>query len=126
MIEISNVTKTYNPKKSNAFTALKNVSLTINDGEMIAIIGKSGAGTSSDTSSEPASSTPATLIAQQALHGRGYVGSSDSRGDKRGHRYQKKKQFFQYLPAPSQNQRGSAFCPKFPKNLHNPLENFTE
>lgn len=58
MIEISNVTKTYNPKKSNAFTALKNVSLTINDGEMIAIIGKSGAGTSSDTSSEPASSTP--------------------------------------------------------------------
>lgn len=46
MIEISNVTKTYNPKKSNAFTALKNVSLTINDGEMIAIIGKSGAGKS--------------------------------------------------------------------------------
>ena len=46
MIEISNVTKTYNPKKSNEFTALKNVSLAINDGEMAAIIGKSGAGKS--------------------------------------------------------------------------------
>ena len=46
MIEISNVTKTYNPKKSNEFTALKNVTLTINDGEMAAIIGKSGAGKS--------------------------------------------------------------------------------
>lgn len=46
MIEISNVTKTYNPKKSNEFTALKNISLVINDGEMAAIIGKSGAGKS--------------------------------------------------------------------------------
>ena len=46
MIEIKNVYKTYNLGKANAFTALKDVSLTINDGEMVAIIGKSGAGKS--------------------------------------------------------------------------------
>ena len=46
MINIENLTKTYNYKKSNAFTALKDVSLKIDDGEMVAIIGKSGAGKS--------------------------------------------------------------------------------
>lgn len=46
MIEIKNLTKTYNYKKSNAFTALKDISLKIDDGEMVAIIGKSGAGKS--------------------------------------------------------------------------------
>ncbi|MBR2175328.1 MAG: ABC transporter ATP-binding protein [Clostridia bacterium] len=46
MIEIKNLTKTYNYKKSNAFVALKDVSLKIDDGELVAIIGKSGAGKS--------------------------------------------------------------------------------
>ena len=46
MIEIKNVYKSYNLGKANAFTALKDVSLTIRDGEMVAIIGKSGAGKS--------------------------------------------------------------------------------
>lgn len=46
MIEITNITKTYNYKKSNAFTALHNVSLKIESGEMVAIVGKSGAGKS--------------------------------------------------------------------------------
>ncbi len=46
MIEIKNLTKTYNYKKSNAFTALKDISLEIEDGEMLAIVGKSGAGKS--------------------------------------------------------------------------------
>lgn len=46
MIEIKNLTKTYNYKKPNAFTALTDVSLTVDDGEMLAIIGKSGAGKS--------------------------------------------------------------------------------
>ena len=46
MIEIKNLTKTYNYKKSNAFTALKDISLRIEDGEMLAIVGKSGAGKS--------------------------------------------------------------------------------
>ena len=46
MIELNNIDKTYNKGKSNEFQALKDVSLTIEDGEMVAIIGKSGAGKS--------------------------------------------------------------------------------
>ena len=46
MIEIKNIHKTYNLGKTNAFEALKDVSLTIKEGEMVAIIGKSGAGKS--------------------------------------------------------------------------------
>ncbi len=46
MIKIDNLTKTYNYKKANAFTALTDVSLTVEDCEMLAIIGKSGAGKS--------------------------------------------------------------------------------
>ena len=46
MLKVENLTKTYNYKKSNAFTALKDVSLEVEDGEMLAIIGKSGAGKS--------------------------------------------------------------------------------
>ncbi|MDR2336768.1 MAG: ABC transporter ATP-binding protein [Candidatus Nomurabacteria bacterium] len=45
IISIKNLTKTYG-KKSNAFTALKNVSLDIKAGESVAIIGKSGSGKS--------------------------------------------------------------------------------
>lgn len=44
MIKISNITKKYNPKKSNEFEALHGVSCEINDGELVAVIGKSGAG----------------------------------------------------------------------------------
>ena len=46
MIEIKNLYKTYNYGKPNAFEALKDVSLTINDVAVVAIIGKSGAGKS--------------------------------------------------------------------------------
>lgn len=45
MIEVKNITKTYG-KKSNAFRALDNVSLTIPDGASVAILGKSGSGKS--------------------------------------------------------------------------------
>ncbi len=44
MIKINNLTKTYNYKKSNAFEALKNISISINDGELISIVGSSGSG----------------------------------------------------------------------------------
>ncbi len=46
MIEIKNINKTYNIGKGNAYQALYDVSFKVDDGEMIAIIGKSGAGKS--------------------------------------------------------------------------------
>lgn len=46
MIEIKNITKTYNAGSDNAFQALKDVSFTINDGEFVAIMGPSGSGKS--------------------------------------------------------------------------------
>lgn len=45
MIDVKNITKTYG-KKKNAFTALKNVSLTIPSNTSVAILGKSGSGKS--------------------------------------------------------------------------------
>ena len=45
MIELQNITKDFNSKKENIH-AVKDVSLTINDGEIFGIIGFSGAGKS--------------------------------------------------------------------------------
>ena len=45
MIEVKNLTKIYG-KKANVFTALDDVSLTIEDGASVAIVGKSGSGKS--------------------------------------------------------------------------------
>lgn len=46
MIKLSQVTKEYNLGKTNQLTALDSISLEIQDGEMLAIIGRSGAGKS--------------------------------------------------------------------------------
>ncbi|MFT3951868.1 MAG: ABC transporter ATP-binding protein [Oscillospiraceae bacterium] len=46
MVELKDVRKIYNPKKTNEFEALKGVSMQIQDGELVAVIGKSGAGKS--------------------------------------------------------------------------------
>lgn len=46
MIQLEHITKIYNMQDSNACRALNDVSLCIEDGEMVAIIGKSGAGKS--------------------------------------------------------------------------------
>ena len=46
MIQLKDIVKIYNPKRSNEFEALHKVSATIEDGEMVAVIGKSGAGKS--------------------------------------------------------------------------------
>ena len=46
MVKIKNVTKIYNHKRSNEFEALHSVSAEIQDGELVAIIGRSGAGKS--------------------------------------------------------------------------------
>ena len=46
MIQLKNIVKIYNPKKANEFEALHGISAEIEDGEMVAVIGKSGAGKS--------------------------------------------------------------------------------
>ena len=44
MVTLTNIKKVYNPKKANEFEALHGVSAEIKDGELVAIIGTSGAG----------------------------------------------------------------------------------
>ena len=46
MIELTDIKKIYNKGSANEFEALKNISSSVDDGEMIAVIGKSGAGKS--------------------------------------------------------------------------------
>ena len=46
MLEIRNISKTFNPGTINEKRALKNVSLTLNDGDFVTVIGGNGAGKS--------------------------------------------------------------------------------
>ena len=46
MIKLNEIKKVYNVGKSNEFVALNDISLSVDNGELVAIIGKSGAGKS--------------------------------------------------------------------------------
>lgn len=46
MLEINNISKTFNPGTVNAKLALEGLSLKVNDGDFITIIGANGAGKS--------------------------------------------------------------------------------
>lgn len=46
MLKLDKIIKTYNKGKNNAFEALHGISLTVESGEMVAIVGTSGAGKS--------------------------------------------------------------------------------
>ena len=49
VIKLINIEKSYNAGKLNEFHVLKGISAEIKDGELVAIVGKSGAGTVSYT-----------------------------------------------------------------------------
>ena len=46
MLELNNVSKTFNPGTINAKTALSGLNLTLNDGDFVTVIGGNGAGKS--------------------------------------------------------------------------------
>ena len=46
MLELKNICKTFNPGTINAKTALNGLSLTLNDGDFVTVIGGNGAGKS--------------------------------------------------------------------------------
>ena len=46
MLEIKNISKTFNPGTVNEKTALNGLSLTLNDGDFVTVIGGNGAGKS--------------------------------------------------------------------------------
>ena len=46
MLELRNISKTFNPNTINAKTALDNLNLTLNDGDFVTVIGGNGAGKS--------------------------------------------------------------------------------
>lgn len=46
MIIVKNLTKTYNKGKSNQFNAIENITFSVDDNELVAIVGTSGAGKS--------------------------------------------------------------------------------
>lgn len=46
MLEVKNIYKTFNPGTINMKTALRDVSLTLNDGDFVTVIGGNGAGKS--------------------------------------------------------------------------------
>ena len=46
MLELKNISKTFHPGTVNAKTALRDLSLTLNDGDFVTVIGGNGAGKS--------------------------------------------------------------------------------
>ena len=46
MLEVKNISKTFNPGTINEKNALRGVSLTLNDGDFVTVIGGNGAGKS--------------------------------------------------------------------------------
>ena len=46
MLEVKNISKTFNPGTINEKKALRGVSLTLNDGDFVTVIGGNGAGKS--------------------------------------------------------------------------------
>ena len=88
MLEIKNISKTFNPGTVNQKTALNNLSLTLNAGDFVTVIGGNGAGKSTLLNAiagvwkpdcgqiiidgDDVTNTPANRSKLLAFHGLGY------------------------------------------------------
>lgn len=115
MIELKNITKTYEVNKNNIVTALNNINLTIKEGELVVIKGASGSGKSTILSLIAAISKPTS---GEVIVGANRVSklpdnfASDFRRDNIGFVFQK------YNLIPTLSAKDNIILPLVPLNLH--------
>lgn len=98
LIELKNVSKIYETGKNLSYTALSEINLTINSGEMVSILGKSGSGKSTLLNliaGLDCSSDGEVLVANTSLNKMNETTLAKWRGNNIGIVFQ----FFQLLPA---------------------------
>jgi putative ABC transport system ATP-binding protein len=115
MIELKNITKIYEINKNNTVTALKNINLNINDGELVVLKGASGSGKSSILSLIASLSKPTSgevIVDEKRVSKLPDNFASDFRRDNIGFIFQK------YNLITTLSVKENIILPLVPMNLH--------